>query len=394
MDFLVNILVLLAIIVPLVLAHELGHFVMAKRAGVRVHEFGIGLPPRAIVLYRGKETIYSLNWLPIGGFVRLEGEEGESVDRRAFVNQRLRTRLGILSAGVVVNFLIAWVIFTGIAFVAQPIWEVRVDEVVPGSPAATAGLVASKVIGETEPIRVVDANGQPTGETRRLPIYDDSGDLITAVDGRRFAVFDDLSAAVDGRTGPIRYLAERAGQTGVLSVEHADGSTEDVEVTLRTPEEVAQGMGALGFLPGSEYGSRQNGIVESAIIGLQRTWEASTLILRGVADLIAALLQGPGAALPVAGPLGIADLVGGVRESAPPVILVWLIGLLSANLAVINVLPFPPMDGGRIAMALLQALSRNGISPAAERAVYLTGFIMLMTLLVIVTVADIGRLTA
>jgi regulator of sigma E protease len=394
MDFLFNILVLLAIIVPLVLAHELGHFVMARRAGVRVHEFGIGLPPRAFVLHRGKETIYSLNWLPIGGFVRLEGEEGESVDRRAFVNQRLGTRLAILSAGVIVNFLIAWIIFTGIAFVAQPIWEVRVNEVVADSPAARAGLVGSKVIGETDPIRVIDANGQPTGQTRRLPIYDDSGDLITGIDGRRFPVFDDLSAAVDGRTGPIRYLAARAGQTVVLNVQHADGSMEDVEVKLRTPEEVAQGLGALGFIPGSEYGSRQNGIVESVIIGLQRTFEASTLILRGVADLIAALLQGPGAALPVAGPLGIADLVGGVRESAPPVILIWLIGLLSANLAVINVLPFPPMDGGRIAMAFLQAVSRNGISPATERAVYLTGFVMLMTLLVIVTVADIGRLTA
>lgn len=394
MDLLVNILVLLAIIVPLVIAHELGHFVMAKRAGVRVHEFGIGLPPRALVLYRSKETIYSLNWLPIGGFVRLEGEEGESVDRRAFVNQRLPTRLGILSAGVIVNFLLAWLIFTGIAFVAQPIWEVRVNEVVADSPAAAAGLVASSVVGETEPIELVDERGQPTGETRRFPIYDDAGDLIVAIDGRRFPVFDDVSAAIDGRTGPIRYLAARAGETVVLTVEHADGSVEDVPVTLRTPEEVAQGMGALGFLPGSEYGSRQNGIVESAVIGLQRTWEASTLILRGVAELIGALLEGPGAQLPVAGPLGIADLVGGVRESAPPVILVWLVGLLSANLAVINVLPFPPMDGGRIAMALLQAVSRNGISPAAERAVYLTGFVMLMTLLVIVTVADIGRLTA
>ena len=129
-------------------------------------------------------------------------------------------------------------------------------------------------------------------------------------------------------------------------------------------------------------------------IGLQRTVEASTLILRGVAELIGALFQGPGAELPVAGPLGIADLVGGVRESAPPVVLVWLVGLLSANLAVINVLPFPPMDGGRMAMALIQAVSRNRVSPAAERVVYLTGFVMLMTLLVIVTMADIGRLDA
>jgi len=393
MDFLVNIVILLAIIVPLVLAHELGHFVMARRAGVTVHEFGIGFPPRALILHRGKETIYSLNWLPIGGFVRLEAEEGESLDPRAFVNQKLGTRLRILIAGVVVNFAIAWLIFTLIALFAEPLWHTRINEVVPDSPAARAGLVASRVIGETEPLELVDASGQPTGETRRLPIYDDSGDLLVAIDGRVFPVFDDIASdPSDARSGPLRYLAARAGETVVLTVRHADGSLDDIEVTLRTPEEVAAGLGALGFLPGSEYGERQNGILESMAIGLQRTVEASTLILRGVGELIASLFQGPGAELPVAGPLGIVDLVGGVRESAPPVILLWLVGLLSANLAVFNILPFPPMDGGRMTMALVQAASRNRVSPTAERLVYLTGFVMLMTLLVIVTWSDIQRM--
>jgi regulator of sigma E protease len=395
MDFLFNLAILLAIVVPLVLAHEVGHFVMARRAGVRVHEFGIGLPPRALILHRGKETIYSLNWLPIGGFVRLEGEEGESVHPRAFVNQRLGTRLRILAAGVVVNFGLAWLIFTLIALFAQPVWEIRVNEVVPDSPAERAGLVASQVVGQSDPIELVDEQGRPTGETRTFPIYDGSGDLIVAIDGRQFPVFDDVAdASANVRTGPVQYLAERPGETVTLTIEHADGSRDDIDVTLRSAEEVAAGQGALGFLPGSEYGERQNGILESIALGLQRTLEASTLILRGVAELIGALFQGPGAELPVAGPLGIADLVGGVREAAPPVVLIWLVGLLSANLAVINALPFPPMDGGRIAMALLQAVSRNGISPAAERMVYLTGFVMLMTLLVIVTMADIGRLNA
>jgi len=395
MDFLVNIVILLAIIVPLVLAHELGHFVMARRAGVTVHEFGIGFPPRALILHRGKETIYSLNWLPIGGFVRLEAEEGESLDPRAFVNQKLGTRLRILIAGVVVNFAIAWLIFTLIALFAEPLWHTRINEIVPDSPAARAGLVASRVIGETEPLELVDASGQPTGETRRLPIYDDSGDLLVAIDGRVFPVFDDIASdPSDARSGPLRYLAARAGETVLLTVRHTDGSLEDIEVTLRTPEEVAAGLGALGFLPGNEYGDRQNGILESMAIGLQRTVEASTLILRGVGELIASLLQGPGAELPVAGPLGIADLVGGVRESAPPAILLWLVGLLSANLAVFNILPFPPMDGGRMTMALVQAASRNRVSPTAERLVYLTGFVMLMTLLVIVTWSDIQRMVA
>src|SRR3989304_10119309 len=134
MDFLVNLAVLLAIIVPLVLAHEVGHFLMARRAGVTVHEFGIGFPPRALVLRRGKETTYSLNWLPIGGFVRLEGEEGESLDPHAFVNQRLATRLRILVARVVVTFGLAWLTFTLIALFAEPAWGMRVNEAGPASP--------------------------------------------------------------------------------------------------------------------------------------------------------------------------------------------------------------------------------------------------------------------
>jgi regulator of sigma E protease len=394
-DVLINVLILLAIIVPLVLLHELGHFIAARRAGVTVHEFGIGFPPRAMVLRRGKETLYTLNWLPIGGFVRLEAEEGESLDPRAFVNQRLRTRLGILVAGVAVNFLLAWLIFTLIALFAQPIWEVRVNEVVADSPAQRAGLVASRVIGESEPIPIVDEQGQPTGETTRVPLYDDSGDRIAAIDGLRFPVFDDLmNATADGRTGPLRYLAEHAGQDVTLTVVHADGSAEDITVTLRTAAEVAQGLGALGFLPGNEYGSRSNGVIEAAALGLQRTAQASTLILRGIGDLVGALLQGPGAELPVAGPIGVVSVVGGVRDAAPPVVLLWLAGLLSANLAVFNLLPFPPMDGGRVAMALVQAASRGRVSPAVERLVYLTGFVMLMALLAIVTLSDISRLAS
>jgi regulator of sigma E protease len=395
-DGLINGAILLAILVGLVLVHELGHFVMARRAGVTVHEFGIGFPPRAKVLYRGKETIYSLNWLPIGGFVRLEGEEGESVDPRAFVNQGLGTRMRILLAGVGVNFVLAWIIFTLIAMFADPVSNIRIGEVLPDSPAARAGLVGGAIIGESDPIPVLDEAGEETGETRTFAIYDEAGDVILAIDGQRFPVFDSMTSVGEGqRQPPLQYLVDHAGQTVVLTARHADGSVEDLEATLRTADEIARDLGALGVqisaLPREET---QNGIVESMAIGLQRTVEASTLILRGVAELIGALLEGPGAEPPVAGPIGIASIVGEVRTELPPVFLLWFIGLLSANLAVINILPFPPMDGGRMTMALVQAASRNKVSPAAERMVYLTGFVLLMALLVWVTAADIQRLTA
>jgi regulator of sigma E protease len=396
MDTLINIAILLVVLVGLVLVHELGHFVLAKRAGVKVHEFGVGFPPRAAVLFRRGETTYTLNWLPIGGFVRLEGEEGESVDDRAFVNQKLGTRLRILLAGVVVNFILAWVIFTLIAMFAQPTWKVRLGEVLPDSPAAAAGLVGGQFIEEREFV-VEDDAGVPTGEVIPYNVFDDSGELIVAIDGQTFPVFEDMARAdgTDQRNGPIKYLAESPGQTVVLTIERADGSIEEVEATLRSQSEIAAGMGALGFKQGSpEFGSQQNGLIESGVIGLERTVETSTLILRGIGNLVVSIFEGPGNPLEVAGPVGIVSVVGEVREALPPIFLIYFVGLLSANLAVINILPFPPMDGGRITMALVQAASRNRVSPAAERMVYLTGFVLLMALLVWVTISDISRLNA
>jgi regulator of sigma E protease len=396
MESLVNVAILLVLLVGLVLVHELGHFVMAKRAGVKVHEFGIGFPPRAAVLFRRGETTYTLNWLPIGGFVRLEGEEGESVDPRAFVNQGLGTRLRILLAGVVVNFVLAWIIFTFIAMFADPVFNVRVGGVLPDSPAQAAGLVSGQITGYTERQEIAADDGSVVVVEPR-PIYDDSGDLIIAVDGLRFPVMDELMTAPEVeeyRYPPLRYLAERPAETVTLTVVRSDGTVEDIEATLRSAEDakVNGALGVSGYKVPQE--DTQNPVIDSVVTGFERTVQASTLVLRGVASLIESIFSGPpGGDTQVAGPVGIVSVIGELREAAPPIFMVFFVGLLSANLAVINILPFPPMDGGRITMALVQAVSRNRVTPAAERMVYLTGFVLLMALLVWVTISDISRLT-
>jgi regulator of sigma E protease len=367
LDGALNWITLAVILVVLVVIHELGHFIVARRARVRVHEFGIGFPPRARILARDSETIYTLNWLPIGGFVRLEGEEGESEDPRAFVNQPLRTRLTILVAGVFMNFVLAWLIFAGIAAFADPVTHVRLGCVVPGSPAAAAGLVGGKQIG--------------TDPASRTPICDASGDTILAIDGQTFPVFDDMQTG----DAPLRYLRSRAGQTVALTIRHPDGSIENKTVTLRVP---TANEGALGIAPAAYDRTEQvsHSILDSLGIGLRRTADASTLILSGLRDLVTNIAHPA-----VSGPVGIVSAVGVVRTELPPVFLLWLIGMLSANLAVVNVLPIPPMDGGRIAVSIIQRLSGNRISAAFERAVYLVGFLALMALLVWITYFDIQR---
>lgn len=363
-----NIVVVLLILVALVVIHEFGHFITARLAGVRVHEFGIGFPPRARIIGRHRETLYTLNWLPIGGFVRLEGEEGDSRDPRSFVRQRLPVRLLILLAGVAMNFLLAWLLFSAIAGFGDPVSIVRITYVQPGSPAAQAGLVSGPQTGTT-----------PDG----TPVYADSPQSIVAIDGRRFPVFERLDEGVPS----VRYLREHAGQTVSIRIRTDDGQERDVTATLRSSEEAARN-GAFGIGVGRvTFEDITRGPLDALSVGFQRTLDASTLILRGLRDLVTNLTSPQ-----VSGPIGIVQTVGVVRAELPPVFLVYLIGLLSANLAVVNILPFPPMDGGRMAVSIVQAISGNRVSLAAERAVYFTGFVLLMALLVWITFFDIQRL--
>jgi len=421
-DGVINLLILLGLLTILVLLHELGHFVAARLAGVTVHEFGIGFPPRARVLFRRGATIYTLNWLPIGGFVRMAGEERspadgtpdddeesaapllepersdevESLDPHAFVNQSLARRLTILVAGAGVNFVLAWLIFTTVAFAAEPVWKVRLDSVVPDSPAESVGLAGGEFI-EYDLFTVRDAAGEPTGEVVPVARYDDSGDLIVAIDGQTFPVFDDLTnveAAASGRIAPLRYLADRPSETVTLTIERADGSGEEVAVTLRSAEEIEAGLGALGFIPGrADFGQQSNGLVESAVTGLEMTVATSTLILEAVGNIVVGLFSGSGEGFDeVAGPVGMVSVIGDVRTDLPPIFLFWFVGLISANLAVINLLPIPPLDGSRMVMAVVQRVSGNRVSPATERLVYFTGWVALMVFLVVVTIGDIQGL--
>jgi regulator of sigma E protease len=191
----------------LVLVHELGHYLTARLMGVRVLEFGIGFPPRARVLRARGETLWTLNWLPIGGFVRLDGEDGDGAeDPRSFSAKPLWVRLVVLVAGVVMNIALAFVIFFAIAWLASPVVGAKIGTVDAGSPAAIAGL-------------------QP-------------GDEIYRVDGEPFEFFGerDLSIALRGR----------AGHSVSLDIVRADGTPAVVTATLRPQAELSPTRGALG----------------------------------------------------------------------------------------------------------------------------------------------------
>ncbi len=245
----ITIVLFIFILGALVIIHELGHFLTARAFRVRVLEFGIGFPPRAKVMRSKGETLYTLNWLPIGGFVKLEGEDGTEVDDpRSFAAQRYLTKMAILVAGVLMNILLAFVIFTGIALYGDPTIGANITTVQPGSPAAAAGL-------------------QP-------------GDVIVSVNGKVYNAFSSAGPTGDLQTCPAR--------TVVLGVKHPDGTTSDLNATLRTTEELQTNKGALGIITSAAVLEQRvtYSPLEAVRVGAQRTVDALGLIVNGLGQLV------------------------------------------------------------------------------------------------------------
>jgi regulator of sigma E protease len=372
MDVLGTVLAFVAVLVVLVLVHELGHFIVAKRAGITVQEFGVGFPPRiGSVVWHG--TRYSVNWIPLGGFVKMLGEDGEAeadkmrqrglsdaaIDKAmqgAFNRKPIWVRIVVLLAGVVMNFLLAALLFA--VAISMPVQQgrgpLKVVEVQAGSPAVGAGL------------RV--------------------GDEIVSADGRSFPVSKDLTAYVRTRAGHVVRLGVlRAGQELALSVTPRALSDSDE----------AKGIGAVGFSyePNQfvEVPSAVRGPIAAVGEGLAAAGDLALRIPGGLASAVAGLLglaPDPGTAV---GPIGIASETGRVLR-APLVSQLFFIGILSVNLAVLNVLPFPPLDGGRIAVVAVEAIRRRRLPAEREALVYLTGFMVLIVLVILISIRDVANL--
>jgi len=352
---LVTIVLFIAILGVLVVIHELGHFITARLAHVRVLEFGIGFPPRARVLRNRGETLYTLNWLPIGGFVKLEGEDGtDADDPRSFAAQGLPAKLFILVAGVAMNVILSFAIFTGIALGGDPAIGFRIGTVQLASPAAGAGLRA--------------------------------GDIVASLDGRYYGAFE--------RTTILDDLRGSAGRTVRLGIERPDGTAEEVVVTLRSAAQIDQDHGALGIerpVPTTTRGAVHYAVGAALQVGAERTLGSLGLIVDGLGQLGDSVINRPTEPPPVAGPIGIATQIGDIFWQLGPTLTLYMAGILSANLAVVNILPFPPLDGGRMLVITLKRLFGQRISLRAERLTYLVGFVFLFAFLIWITGFDIMR---
>ncbi|MBI3290854.1 site-2 protease family protein [Candidatus Falkowbacteria bacterium] len=373
-----TIIVFFAILGLLVLVHELGHFITARRAGIKVEEFGLGLPPRAIGFYKNEEgkwkrvgikskeassTIWSLNWIPLGGFVKIKGEDGGNAnDPESFGSKSILTRIIVISAGVSMNILLAFVIFTIGLTIGLP--QVLEED----------GLPAFAKVRNVE-TRVVDILPDSPADLAGLELMD----IVVRVDGEVLGGISDYQAYFDGKTGETVSLEIKRGS-----------ETINTEVTPIILAETGRGAMGVGLI--------QTGIVSypfyvSWWYGLAQTYELIIGILFGFYLIIKSLVVENKLIGDVYGPIGIATLVGDAVQLGF-LYVIQFTAALSVIIAVINYLPFPALDGGRALFLLIEGIRKKPVNPKIESAMHNAGFALLMLLVLVVTFRDIARISS
>ena len=326
----------------LILVHELGHFLIAKKFGLLIEEFGFGLPPKIFGRKIG-ETVYSINALPFGGFVKIFGEnnlEKWESRERSFIGLKIWQRAAILFAGVFFNFLLGWVAVSIVFSIGVPS-AVVITEVVKNSPAAEIGLMA--------------------------------GDKL---------VGDNLTAQ-----SVINFVNERRGQKIDLKIER-DGQTIDFSVIPRISPPEGEGALGIGLV---DAGLPKKNPVASVWEGLKTSLEMTKTIALAIMNLIGRAFSGKASLEQVTGPIGIVKITA-QAGSLGLVYLLHLLALISLNLAVINILPFPALDGGRLFFLAIEKIKGSPVNPKIEKAANAFGFALLIFLMVIITIKDLIRL--
>lgn len=352
-----TILIFLALLLVLVLVHELGHFFMAKLAGCRVEEFGFGFPPRLLKKTYG-ETTYSLNLLPLGGFVRIEGEDMADAmpSPTNFASKPALWRIGILIAGVAMNIILAAFLLTIQSVIGSPVLVDSVEHaatlsnlqtyiagVAPGSPAQEAGLK------ELDRIISIDNHTQPTVDVIKQVAHDKAGQEISLI-------------------------VDRQGQKQTL--------------TLIPRVDPPPGEGALGVSLTST-GLQKTPLWKAPWVGIQKTLAMIVAIVTQFVTIIGKLISQGTVGETLTGPVGIALYT---REAATMGFsyLLEFAALVSLNLAIINILPIPALDGGRVLFVLLEKITGGRtLSMKIEKVAHAIGFLLLITLMILITFRDI-----
>ena len=373
MSFL-TILLFLLLLGVLVFVHEMGHFLTAVRNGIKAEEFGFGFPPRLVGVVKddqtgkwkviwggnhvhGKNTVYSFNWIPFGGFVRIKGEDqNATVEPDSFAGKPAWTRIKVLGAGVFMNFVLAWVLLSTVLLLGfpQPVTEENRDR---------AGKVDIQILSV--------AKGSPAESMGIKP-----GDRVLAVDGVAMTDLKQVQDAIRAKRGmQVSLELDRFGKEMVLS---------------GVPRsEAPEKEGALG-ISFAETAVIRYSWYEAPIRGAQATYHTTGAILSALGGIVKHLFVGEKESVDVAGPVGIVVMTKQMSDLGLPYLLQFA-AILSINLGIFNILPFPGLDGGRILFILIEKLKGSPVKEAVEQWSHTIGFLLLLLLMVLVTIKDVSQ---
>ncbi len=373
-----TVIIFILILGVLIFVHEMGHFLVAIRNGIKADEFGFGFPPRICGLFKdeksgqykfvrgnkevkSKNTIYSLNWIPLGGFVRIKGEGGENEkDTDSFAGKPAWVRIKVLAAGVVMNFFLAWVLLSVVLMLGAP------QAIEDGVEGKNAKVQISQIV-----------SGTPA-EEMGLKI----GDEIYAAGVAGQKILNEINT-----TKEIQVLAsENKGREIILKIKRGK---ENLELRGIPRVEYPENQGPLGI------SLARTAIInypwyESIWRGLAAVFNLTLAIFIALGGIIKSLFSGGGVAMDVAGPVGIAVLTKQATELGLVYILQFT-AILSINLGIINGLPFPALDGGRILFILIEKIKGSQVSQKVEQALHTIGFFLLIALMILVTLRDFAR---
>lgn len=369
MTVLISAVAFVLLLTLLIIIHELGHFTLARIFKVEVEEFGFGLPPRAKTLFTHKGTIFSLNWVPFGGFVRLKGENEISVERRfdsgSFASASIPARLLILSGGVMMNFILAFVLltvgfsvgrwvpnfYTSIEALQEAasrgeielVTGVYITEVLPGTPAAKAGVVKDTA--------------------------------IQSIDGKVVSKPEDVIEFQKGKTR-VKYVL----------IEGVEKKTRTVDVQLQ------DGKSGIAISPfAAKLSAPMRSVGTAIVLAGKETVFMAVQTVNGITNLIRSLALKGHVPEGITGIVGIAVLTySSVQEGFMTYL--RLVALLSLSLAILNILPLPALDGGRLLFVLVEMVIRRPLNQRFELMVNAIGFFLLIALIVIITFNDVIHL--
>jgi len=375
-----SILIFILILGILILVHEFGHFIVAKFFNIRVDEFGVGYPPRAVKLFTWRGTSFTLNWLPFGGFVKIFGENGENNEKRENNENNERNENSVTARGE--NFMSrpriaqALVLVAGVTFNLVFAWLLISIGFMIGLPTSTSSTSIAHRIENPKLVITLVSSDSPA-----LAAGLKSGDVLSNVSVSGGATSELTPEGVS------EFIA--ANENNNISISYVRGE-ETGDLVITPAEGIIEGRRAVGISMDT-VGTVSLPIHEAIWEGGKTTLNLTKLTTIGLGQFIYNAVRGASDFSEVTGPVGIVGLVGDASDLGF-IYLLSFTAFISINLAVINLAPFPALDGGRLLIVIIEAIKRSAISPKITNTLNLAGFVLLIGLMILVTVQDVLRL--